>query len=128
MKAVEKSEQENRVPAGPKSLPGPKKRVLLAKQESPGRYELLQHLNKAAFEVELASNGEIALKKLGEVHLDAIVADAILPDVKGEDLLEQLRQMKGLQAIPVLACGGRGSCADLQALIRDTRAPRIFAH
>jgi len=127
MKAVEKSEQENRVPAGPKSLPGPKKRVLLAKQESPGRYELLQHLNKAAFEVELASNGEIALRKLGEVHLDAIVVDAILPDVKGEDLLKQIRQMKGFEAIPVFVCGGGGSIDSWQARKGKSEATRFFS-
>src|SRR6266568_544053 len=121
MKAVAKSEQENRVPAGPKSLPGPKKRVLLAKQESPGRYELLQHLNKAAFEVELASNGKIALRKLGEVHLDAIVVDATLPDVKGEELLKQIRQIKGFDAIPIFVCGGGDSWSARRAKSDATR-------
>ncbi len=121
MKAVAKSEQEERVPAGPKSLPGPKKRVLLAKQESPGRYELLQHLNKAAFEVELASNGKIALRKLGEVHLDAIVVDATLPDVKGEELLKQIRQIKGFDAIPIFVCGGGDSWSARRAKSDATR-------
>ena len=42
---------------------GKKKRVLLVAEESPARYRLLTQLHKASFEVDLAANGAIGLKK-----------------------------------------------------------------
>jgi len=63
----------------PLDQPGKKKRILLAEKESTGRYLLLQQLNKAGLEVELAPNGALALKKLGEMEVDAIILDSSLP-------------------------------------------------
>src|SRR3954465_12017761 len=88
----------------PLEQPAKKKRILLAEKESTGRYLLLQQLNKAGLEVELAPNGALALKKLAEGEVDAIILDSSLPDIKGQDIIKQIRRKKGLEATPIFVC------------------------
>ncbi len=88
---------------------GKKKRVLLAAAESTLRFKLLTHLNKAGFEVELASNAPIALKKLTEGDVDVLALDTGLPEMKGDDLIQQARQLGGLNPKPIFVYVSNGS-------------------
>jgi chromosome segregation ATPase len=83
---------------------GKKKRVLLAAEESPSRYRLLTQLHKASLEVDLAANGAIALKKASELNFDAIVIDSALPDIKGEEVIQQARKHKRVAEKPIFLC------------------------
>src|SRR4051812_49926330 len=101
----------------PLEQPAKKKRILLAEKESTGRYLLLQQLNKAGLEVELAPNGALALKKLAEVEVDAIILDSSLPDIKGQDIIKQIRRKKGLEATRTFSCA-------VEATRTSGRAPK----
>ena len=88
---------------------GKKKRVLLAAAESTLRFKLLTHLNKAGFEVELASNAPIALKKLSEGNVDVLALDTGLPEMKGDDLIQEAKQLDGLNPRPIFVYVSTGS-------------------
>jgi CheY-like chemotaxis protein len=86
-----------------------KKRVLLAAAESTIRFKLLTHLNKAGFEVELASNAPIAAKKLAEGNFDVLALDSALPEMKGDDLIQDARQQDGIHPKPIFIYVTNGS-------------------
>jgi chromosome segregation ATPase/CheY-like chemotaxis protein len=118
MKPFVQSEQESDAAVVGQSLLGNKKRVLLVKEESSTRYKLLQELHKAGLDVELAANGSIALNKIAEVSIDAVIVDSTLADMNGQDLIKQIKRKEGLEDIPYFVCNsddtrdgwpGRGS-------------------
>ncbi|NQU31340.1 MAG: response regulator transcription factor, partial [Anaerolineae bacterium] len=53
---------------------------------------LAPFLQRAGFEVSVASNGEEALTAIGSNSLDLIVSDVLMPKMDGRELLRSLRQ------------------------------------
>ncbi len=83
---------------------GSRKRILLVEDHSRTRFILLNQLNKAGLDVELASNGPMALKKISEMRVDAVILDLMIPGIKGVDLIKEVRKKKGLGEIPIFVC------------------------
>src|SRR5690242_16001206 len=118
---------------GPESSPAArKKRVLLVEDDARSRFILLNHLNKAGVEVELAANSALALKKLGEVLFDAIILDLVIHGMKGVDLIKEIRKRKGFADVPILVCtsavrmkawGRRGSKAGATRIYDKAATP-----
>jgi CheY-like chemotaxis protein len=52
--------------------------------------------------VILACNGQEALDRLGETHVDALVCDVNMPVMDGLELVRAVRSNPGLQQLPVL--------------------------
>ncbi len=63
--------------------------------------------NEGKYEVDLAENGTIALKKLLQEHYCAIIADLMLKDVTGIELLESIKAQK--PETQVIMLSGRGT-------------------
>jgi len=79
-----------------------KKRVLLAEDDSSMRRFVEITLQKAGFEVLAAEDGLAAMQIALESEIDAIVADAIMPNMSGYDLCRILRSRK----IPCIILSG----------------------
>ena len=59
-------------------------------------------LDDAGFEVQTATNGKLALKKLQEHPIDFIVLDILLPEMDGFEVYSMLRANTGTQDIPTM--------------------------
>jgi CheY-like chemotaxis protein len=79
-----------------------KKKVLLAEDDSSMRRFIEIILQKAGFDVLTAEDGLIAMQIALEAEIDAIVADAIMPNMSGYDLCRMLRTRK----IPCIILSG----------------------
>ncbi len=67
-------------------------RILLVDDESAITDNLTPFLQRAGFEVSVASNGEEAHEVIGSIPLDLIVSDVLMPKLDGRELLRSLRQ------------------------------------
>jgi DNA-binding response OmpR family regulator len=79
-----------------------KKKVLLAEDDTSMRRFIEITLQKAGFEVLAAEDGLTAMQIALETEIDAIVADAIMPNMSGYDLCRMLRERK----IPCIILSG----------------------
>lgn len=76
------------------------KRILIVEDEQ-SIIKLVQfNLEKAGFQVEIATDGQMALEKVPTYHPDLVVLDLMLPKVDGLEVCRKLRQEK--QHIPIL--------------------------
>jgi len=76
------------------------KNILIVEDEQ-SIIKLVQfNLEKAGFEVEIATDGQIALEKVQQYKPDLVILDLMLPKVDGLEVCRRLRQEK--QHIPIL--------------------------
>ena len=66
------------------------------------------HLNRAGFEVDVASNGTAALLAARQRRPDAIVLDIMLPQMSGTEVFQKLRLEIDTAKIPVLMLTAKG--------------------
>ena len=74
------------------------KRILIVEDEKPLREAFAFLLTQEGYEVELAENGKVALKKLAAFRPDLILLDMLMPVMNG---LEFLRAARLPSAFPV---------------------------
>ncbi len=79
-----------------------KKKVLLAEDDTSMRRFIEVILQKADYEVMTAEDGLAAMQIALETEIDAIVADAIMPNMSGYDLCRALRSRR----IPCIILSG----------------------
>ena len=79
-----------------------KKKVLLAEDDSSMRRFIEIILQKAGFDVITAEDGLVAMQIALETEIDAVIADAIMPNMSGYDLCRMLRARK----IPCIILSG----------------------
>lgn len=68
-------------------------KILVVDDEDIIRESLSYILKKENYEVEEASNGKIAFDKLKEVSYDLVITDLEMPEMKGIELLEEIKKM-----------------------------------
>jgi CheY-like chemotaxis protein len=79
-----------------------KKKILLAEDDSSMRRFIEIILQKADYDVLAAEDGLAAMQIALETEIDAIVADAIMPNMSGYDLCRMLRERQ----IPCIILSG----------------------
>ena len=99
-----------------------KKKVLLAEDDSSMRRFIEVILQKADYDVLTAEDGLAAMQIALETPVDAVIADAIMPNMSGYDLCRMLRERR----IPCIILSGlsdinadTGNLADV-FLMKDT--------
>ena len=93
------------------------KRVLLAEDE-PNIVESLSFLlERAGFEVSVASDGRRALGAALENPPDVLVLDVMLPELDGYEVLRQLRADGRAAALPVLMLTAKGQREDRETAL-----------
>lgn len=70
------------------------------------------HLNRAGFDVDVASSGMAALNAARQRRPDAIVLDIMLPQMSGTEVLQKLRREIDTAKIPVLMLTAKGLLSD----------------
>jgi len=66
-------------------------KILLVEDENSIRLAYAEYLRMEGFEVEEASDGEIALKKAFEYPFDLMLLDIMLPKIDGLEVLKRIR-------------------------------------
>ena len=90
-------------------------RVILLVEDEPLLANLLkQRLEKEAFKVALARDGEEALRALREKTLDLVLLDIILPKISGFELMETMKTDPQLERVPVMIISNLGQDTDIQ--------------
>ena len=89
----------------------PKK--ILVVDDEPDLVELVSYnLRKEGFIVELASDGESALKKIKKDGYDLLILDLMLPGIQGIDLCRILRNDPKNSGIPIIMLTAKGEEVD----------------
>jgi len=83
-----------------------KKKILLAEDDDSMRRFLEVVLQKANYDVVSAEDGLVAMKAALENEFDAVVADAVMPNMTGYDLCRMLRQNADKKQIPLIILSG----------------------
>lgn len=83
-----------------------KLKILLAEDDASMRRFLEITLQRAGYEVVSAEDGLAAMQIAVAENFDAVVADAIMPNLTGHDLCRILRQNEDFKAVPMLILSG----------------------
>jgi CheY-like chemotaxis protein len=86
-----------------------KKKVLLVEDDASMRRFVKVVLNRANYEVMEAADGLAALEYAKENHFDAVLADAVMPNISGFDLCRMLRADKRHDATRFIILSGFSS-------------------
>jgi diguanylate cyclase (GGDEF)-like protein len=80
----------------------PEWRVLIVDQNRTQAADAARCLVERGMTVRLAGNGQAALTALGDFRPDVIVLDCDLPDVRGIELIQLVRQQPEYAAVPII--------------------------
>lgn len=83
-----------------------KKKILLAEDDGSMRRYIEITLKKANYAVVSAEDGLIAMQNALVEQFDAVVADAMMPNMTGHDLCRMLRQTPQTKEIPFIILSG----------------------
>lgn len=83
-----------------------KRKILFAEDDDAMRRFIEITLQKEGYEVVSAEDGLIAMKAALDGDFDAIVADAVMPNMTGFDLCRMLRGIEAKKAIPFIILSG----------------------
>jgi DNA-binding response OmpR family regulator len=84
------------------------KRILIVDDEPNIVISLEFLMKREGFEVEIATDGEAALRSLAERIPDLVVLDVMLPKMNGFDVCRQIRADSRLQGLKILMLTARG--------------------
>jgi DNA-binding response OmpR family regulator len=88
-----------------------KARILVVEDEILNQKIIANYLKVAGYEVEVASDGIIALMKIGKDNFDLILTDIAMPNFNGYQLVEYMKENK--IEIPVAFLSGHTSSDDI---------------
>ena len=71
-------------------------------------------LKRSGFDVEVATDGEIAFKKFSEKKYDLILLDIVLPHLTGFEFLERVNQQNILNDAKIIVLSNLGQKADIE--------------
>jgi DNA-binding response OmpR family regulator len=99
-----------------------KMKILLADDDAAMRRFLEISLQRAGFEVKSAEDGLAAMKIALAEKFDAVLADAVMPNLTGHDLCRILRQNPDFKKIPLIILSGleQEISADMEEYCADT--------
>lgn len=103
--------------AAPRLMIMEKNTILIIEDEEPLLATLKLKLNKEGFVVEDVIDGAKALDKIKQTMPELILLDLILPNVSGEEILQQIKQDDNLKQIPVIIISNSGQPVEIKTLL-----------
>jgi two-component system phosphate regulon response regulator PhoB len=94
------------------SLTGTRPLVLVVEDDPAIATMLRYNLEKQGFRVEEATDGQEALRLLGEVSPDIVLLDWMLPTLSGIEVCRQIRRGHDTRSLPVIMVTARGEDQD----------------
>ena len=80
-------------------------RILVVDDDTGVREALSEFLLSLGYEVVAVDNGQEALAEYGKNDFDVVMADLIMPNMDGMELLRQVREIKNNEAIFLMITG-----------------------
>ena len=80
------------------------KRILVVDDNVTNLLYLCKVLTKAGYEPISATSAQEAVKNLAVQPFDLILADVMMPEISGIELVRRIRQAPGLSELPILMC------------------------
>ncbi|MGI9510270.1 MAG: response regulator transcription factor [Geminicoccaceae bacterium] len=93
------------------------KRVLLAEDEPNIVESLTFLLDRAGFEVTVATDGRRALDSALDAVPDVLILDVMLPELDGYEVLRQLRSDRRTDKLPVVMLTAKGQREDRETAL-----------
>src|SRR3989338_128636 len=84
-------------------------------------------LQKAGYEVQMASDGRTTFKFLEKGKTDLVLLDFQLPDLTGEDICKKIRQHETFKHIPVVVISAVADIGQLSELVKTAGAQGCLA-
>lgn len=105
----------------PKEAKSPNSKILLADDDASLRRFLEVVLRRAGYEVVSAEDGLAAMQIALTENFDAVIADAVMPNMTGFDLCRFLRQNPHYENVPLVILSGMETDAgETQKCLADT--------
>ena len=92
-----------------KDLTGERKTILLAEDDASMRRYIEIILKNAGFDVISEEDGLAAMQTAFNTSIDAVIADAIMPNMTGYDLCRMLRNNPDKNEVPLIILSGLDS-------------------
>jgi two-component system chemotaxis sensor kinase CheA len=89
-----------------------KKKILAVDDSQLSRLILKRALEGESYDVVTAENGEVALKILNEMAIDAVVTDAEMPKMDGFTLIAKIREQNQYYLLPIIMVTTLSSAED----------------
>jgi len=89
-------------------------RILLVEDNDLNQEVATELLRDAGFVVDLAENGEIALRKIQIVSYAAVLMDMQMPIMDGVTATQEIRKLLGFEALPIIAMTANAMEGDRQ--------------
>src|ERR1044071_7903116 len=78
------------------------KKILIIEDDPIVSHIYRSRLEKAGFEVDVASDGQSGYYRIIETYPDALLLDLMLPRMNGIDLLKKIRAMQQFEKLPIV--------------------------
>ena len=91
-------------------------KILLAEDNAVMAQVLSFNLSRAGYEVSVCRNGRLALEAAMSESFDLVITDYQMPEMNGEELCRELRQLPACETTPVILCSAKGFEIDARQL------------
>ncbi|TYQ30709.1 PleD family two-component system response regulator [Pseudanabaena sp. UWO310] len=79
--------------------------TILVVEDTPSEQDLIvSYLDEGGYNVVTATNGQEALKKIGDKKPNVVITDLVMPGMSGLELCRSLKKNDDTKDIPVVAC------------------------
>ena len=93
---------------------GPTCSILIVNDQQESRRKLLDMLTPLGFYISLAANVQEATDHAREIRPDLILIDLSIPSLNGSQVAQKIRQISGLQTVPIIAVSAPALNSDMQ--------------
>lgn len=91
-----------------------KKKIMIVEDDTVLQKTLGEFLVSEGFEINFASDGEIAMELLKKEVPDLILLDIILPKKDGYEVIKEVRMDERMKEVPVILLTNLGSVQDVE--------------
>ena len=102
------------------------KRILIIDDETNILLMLKKMLERAGYEIDLASNGEEGLRLFSNASFDLVITDIIMPEKEGLETIREMRKMQPEMKIIAMSGGGKISADNYLETAKIFGASRIM--
>ena len=101
-------------------------RILIIDDETNILLMLKKMLERAGYEIDLASNGEEGLRLFRNMPCDLVITDIIMPEKEGLETIREMKKMKPKMKIIAMSGGGKISADNYLETAKIFGASRIM--
>jgi DNA-binding response OmpR family regulator len=101
-------------------------KILIVDDQAPMVKILSDILKKENYQISIAANGQLGIKKALEINPDLIIMDIMMPVKNGIDAIKELRALDSFKTIPIIVLTAKGGLNDYQTAL-DAGASSFMA-